>query len=176
MQIYKDLKAKDPDKWDTKEFKASVGWMNRFLKRKRITYKKRKCGKEKTASECIPELKKFIAVLRFELLKPKDDDVDPADPLWGRFPPNRRYNMDQVPLPFVCGQDHTFTPEEDKDVNIKYPGEQFRKRQFTMHVVTNAGDKNNKHGWCDLVCRGAGLRISQAENVEICKQEKKSVQ
>ena len=54
------------------------------------------------------------------------------DPLWGRFPPERRYNMDQVPLPFVNGQDETFTMEEDNDVNLKCPKESLRKRQFTI--------------------------------------------
>ena len=71
--------------------------------------------------------------------------------------------MDQVPLPFVVGQDDTFTTENDKDVNIKCPKESLRKCQFTMHLVFNAGKGENAHGWCDLVCKGTGKRINTAE-------------
>ena len=37
------------------------------------------------------------------------------------FPPEFRYNMDQVPLSFVNGKDDTFTVEDDDDVNVKCP-------------------------------------------------------
>ena len=60
--------------------------------------------------------------------------------IWGRFPPELRYNMDQVPLPFVNGQDETFTMEDD---DVK---ESLRKRQFTMHLVFNAGTGDKGHG------------------------------
>ena len=55
MKIYNEKKAANPDKWESKPFKASFGWMRRFIKRKAITFCKRKCGKEKTAEECITE-------------------------------------------------------------------------------------------------------------------------
>ena len=93
------------------------------------------------------------------------EEESEMDPLWGRFPPERRYNMDQVPLPFVNGQDETFTMEEGNDVNLKCPKESLRKRQFTMHLVFSAGSGNDSHGWCDLVCRGTGRRISTGEKV-----------
>ena len=96
-------------------------------------------------------------------MKPIDEHDDNTPSIWGRFPPEKRYNMDQVPLPFVVGQDHTFTQEDDKDVNIKCPDERLRKRQFTMHVVMNCGMDSKKHGWVDLVCKGKGKRIKQSE-------------
>ena len=59
-----------------------------------------------------------------------------TDLLWGRFCPNRRHNMDQVPLLFVIGQDSTFTTADDNDVYIKSHGNKsLRKRQFMMHIV-----------------------------------------
>ena len=59
---------------------------------------------------------------------------------YGRFPPHLRYNMDQVPLPFVVSQDSTFTTEDDSDVHIFGTGKgDLRKRQFTMHIYVNAG-------------------------------------
>jgi hypothetical protein len=86
------------------------------------------------------------------------------DPLYGQFPPKLRYNMDQVPLPFVNGQDDTFTMEEDDDVNIKCLQELLFKRQCTMHLVVNSGQGNDAYGWCDLVCKGTGAHINRAEN------------
>ena len=71
--------------------------------------------------------------------------------------------MDQVPLPFVCGQDHTFTEDSDKEVNIKCPVEQYRKRQYTMHIVVNSGSGADNQGWVNLVCKGKGMQICKAE-------------
>ena len=34
-----------------------------------------------------------------------------------------------------------------------------------MHLVFNAGSGNDSHGWCDLVCRETGRRISMGEKV-----------
>ena len=120
MKIFNAEKLAYPDRWESIEFKASFGWMRRFIRRKKIKFRKRKCGKEKTAEESIPEFEEFMEKLRFDFLQPRQGG------LWGRFPPARRYNMDQVPLPFVVSQDDTFTMEEDTDVNIKCPKESLR--------------------------------------------------
>ena len=105
----------------------------------------------------------FLYKLRFNFLQPDEND-NSRHSLYGRFPPSRRYNMDQVPLPFVNGQDVTFTTDDDTDVNIKCPQESLRKRQFTMHLVFNAGIGNDADGWCDLVTKGTG------ENDTCCKK------
>jgi hypothetical protein len=138
--------------------------MRRFIQRKNIKFRKRKCGKERTAEECVADFEKFLTYVRFSVLPPREGDgAESRCPLWGRFPPERRYNMDQVPLPFVNGQDETFTTADDDCVNLKCPKEELRKRQFTMHLVFNAGNGPNAHGWCDLVCKGTGTRIPAAE-------------
>mmetsp|Transcript_15361 Transcript_15361/g.28931 ORF Transcript_15361/g.28931 Transcript_15361/m.28931 type:complete len:660 (+) Transcript_15361:59-2038(+) len=164
-QIFGEKQHADPDKWGDKSFKASYGWMRRFMTRKKIKFRKRKCGKEKTAEDCIEDFEKFMKLLRFELLAPNENIGGRHDnhPLWGRFPPERRYNMDQVPLPFVVNQEATFTTCDDKIVNVKCPSESLRKRQFTMHLVFNAGKGDLAHGWCDLVCKGTGTRVSNIE-------------
>ena len=84
--------------------------MLRFIKRKNIKSRKRKCGKEETAQEIIPVFEEFLHKLRFGFLRPiEDDGADGRHPLWCRLPLEFRYNIDQVPLPFVNGQDDTFT-------------------------------------------------------------------
>ena len=64
----------------------------------------------KTAHESIPVFEELLHKLVFGLFQPiEDDGADGRHPLWCRLPPEFRYNMDQVPLPFVNGQDDTFT-------------------------------------------------------------------
>ena len=73
-KIYNAKKATNPEKWESKPFQASAGWMRRFIKRKKIKFLKRKCGKEKTAEECITEFEDFMYKLRFNFLPPCEDD------------------------------------------------------------------------------------------------------
>ena len=136
----------------------------RFMVRKQIKFKKRKCGKEKTAQESIPEFLKHLAFVCFYFLQPRlEDSIAVRYCIWVRFTPAKQYNMYQVPLTFVCGQDHTFTEDSDKDVNIKCPGEQYHKRHYTMHVVVNSRSGADNQGWVYLVCKGKGMKIRQAE-------------
>ena len=92
--------------------------------RKQVKFKKRKCGKEKTAQESIPEFLKHLDFVCFDFLQPRlEYSIVEKYCIWGRSTSAKKYNMDQVPLPFVCGQYHNFTEESDKDVKIKCPGE-----------------------------------------------------
>ena len=79
-------------------------------------------GERKTAQESIPVFKEFFHKLRFDFLQPIEYyGAGVRHPLWGRLPPEFRYNMYQVPLNFFNGQYDTFTVEVDDDVNVKYP-------------------------------------------------------
>ena len=162
LSLFAKCKEEKPDKWKGISFKASRGWMCRFLKRRKLKFRKRKSGKEHTVEELLPAYKKFLTFLRFRAIVPSETDSERHE-LWGRFPPDRRYNFDQVPLPFIVDQDHTYTTEDDEHPQIKAQSEALRKRQFTMHVVTNAGTGERAHGWVDLVCKGTGTRIRDAE-------------
>ena len=71
--------------------------------------------------------------------------------------------MDQVPLPFVVNQEYTYTANEDSNIHITCPAEALRKRQFTMHVVVNAGIGEKREGYVDVVCKGGVKRLSLAE-------------
>ena len=56
--------------------------------------------------------------LRFDLLLPSEDySANGRYPLQGKFIPERRYNIDQVTLPFVISQDETFTIDDDNDLS-----------------------------------------------------------
>ena len=45
-----------------------------FMVRKQIKFKKRKCEKEKTAQESIPEFLKHLAFVRFDFVQPILED------------------------------------------------------------------------------------------------------
>ena len=95
---------------------------------------------------------------------------DDSESIWGRFSPSKRYNMDQVPLPFVVSQEFTFTLHEDKNIHITCPNEALRKRQWTMHVIVNAGEGDTRHAWVDLVSKGTGTRIKAEEKARYSPQ------
>ena len=148
-------------------FKASNGWFHNFCKRKNIKFRKRKSGKGKSGVENLPEVLKFLAYLRHRVLPRREDQAVPPDytPKWGRYPPERRYNMDQVPLPFVVSQDSTFTTSDDNDIHVKAPSDSLRKRQFTMHLFTDAGKGEARDGYTILVAKGKSDRRKKTEKM-----------
>jgi len=162
LKLFANCKEDSPDKWTDVSFKASNGWLCRFIARRYMKYRKRKSGKEHTVAKLLSAYVNFLANLRFKFIVPTEIAYE-QDPLWGCFPPHLHYNFDQVPLPFVVEQEYTFTMDDDAHPHINAPSEALRRCQFTMHVVTNAGVGEKAHGWVDFVCRGKGTRVHVAE-------------
>jgi len=44
--------------------------------------------------------------------------------------------------------------DEDKGAHVKAPSDALRKRQFTMHVICNAGEGDERYGYTALTCKG----------------------
>jgi DDE superfamily endonuclease./Tc5 transposase DNA-binding domain. len=172
-RIYDLFLNSDNSRWSKTSFKASYGWLRRFMTRKNIKFRRKTCSKQHTPQEQVLDFEKFLFYLWFNALNPNEEEHNQGiDPLWGHFrPPECRYNMDQVPLPFVVNQDSTFALSDEENVH-KCPSEALKKRQFTMHVVVNAGRGEKKFGWVDLVAKGTGKRIRAAET-ELCDQDVK---
>ena len=98
----------------------------------------------------------------FQILQSKNkDDID--NPLWVQFPPEIRYNMDQVNIPFVVNHDRTFTTHDNNDIHISAPSDDLRKRKFTVYVVFNTVSGDKRQGFVDIDCKGTGKRISKKE-------------
>ena len=135
------------------------------MKRYKIKFLKRKNVKAKSANEKREDIVKWHQDLRYKVLPYREGYVGTFSPQYGRFPPERRYNMDQIPMPFVVDQDSTFTTEDDEHVHIRGTGaDGLNKRQYSAHVFINAGNKEeNTHGYIDLICRGKGVCITQLE-------------
>ena len=98
----------------------------------------------------------FVEKLRFDFLAPRDDSpAEDHETIWGRAPPPElRYNMDQVSLPFVNGQDTTFTTDDDVDVNLKCPKESLRNANIQCISFVMQG-KGIKHMGCASWYSGA---------------------
>ena len=161
LVLFQQLKEQEISVYAETVFKASNGWRSNFIKRRKLKYRKKKSGKKFSADKHLPQYLNFLQRLRFKLFVPLPGDT--SESIWGRFPPSRRYNMDQVPLPFVVSQEFTFTLNEDCNVHITCPNEALRKRQWTMHIIVNAGKGVSRHAWVDLVTKGTGTRIKKEE-------------
>jgi len=112
------------------QFKASNGWFMNFCKRSKIKFRRRKCGKRLSTDECIDTLNEFYSKLRHEILSRREgEECEDFSTKWGRFPPERCYSMDEVPLPFVVSQDSTFKVADDDEVQVAGCGKgDLRKR------------------------------------------------
>ena len=87
------------------------------------------------------------------------------DEKWGRFKPDRRFNVDQVPMPFAIDHKTTYEVEVNKEnrrdhrVWVVNPGPGLEKRQCTLQVCTSPTNKVR----LAIIFRGTGKRISNAE-------------
>ncbi|MEL7340208.1 MAG: hypothetical protein AAGM67_06955, partial [Bacteroidota bacterium] len=145
-------------------FLASQGWLMRFTKRYRISF--RRTTSNKAPSAVPPEtLRRFHTTLRAFCLVGTDD----KDGEFGRFPPERRLNLDQTPLPFAMGLEATWSETGAKDVRLAHPPSGLEKRQATIQILfrpppfQNSATQNCYQPKLTLVFRGAGLRISMEE-------------
>ena len=87
------------------------------------------------------------------------------DTKWGRFTPERRFNVDQVPMPFAIDSKRTYEvnlpkgEKRDHRVWIANPGSGFEKRQCTLQVCISPESKVR----IAIIFRGSGKRISSDE-------------
>ena len=108
---------------------------------------------------------KWHCTLREGLIKTSNDKPN-FDQKWGRFRPEQRLNVDQVPLPFVIDRKTTYevnVPKEhrrDHKVWISNPGSGLEKRQCTLQVCFSP-TSDNIH--IAVIFRGTGSKISADE-------------
>ncbi len=87
-------------------FFASHGWLRRLAMRNNLSPRSKTNVKLQSVSERLPRVRHWHRGLR-KFLKMPISEGTPLDPVWGRYPPELRFNMDQVPLPFIQELDRT---------------------------------------------------------------------
>ena len=117
------------------KFKGSNNWLRRFVKRNGIAIRRRTNKQKIGNSSKLPIIQSFHRQLRKDLnSKRRREGLVEFDQKWGRWPPNRRYNVDQVPCPFVINQDQTYEERGSTSVWISQPGSGLDKRQCTLQL------------------------------------------
>lgn len=112
--------------------KGAVSFLTRFkIKIRRVQRKK-----QQPKSFHAEELKQWHLQFRENVIKSCWSNPQ-YDEKWGRFKPARRFNVDQVPLPFVLDRTTTYESEnvgKDDKVWVSTPGAGLDKRQCTLQV------------------------------------------
>ena len=121
-------------------FKASNNWFHRFKKRYQISLRNRTNKKQKSADDCRSTIQSFHRTLRRALKTQRQrlHGKTAIDTKWGRWLPANRYNVDQVPLPFVVDQGKTYAETGDKQIWISQPISGLKKRQATLQLCIRA--------------------------------------
>ena len=111
--------------------------------------------KKDSAGEGRETIQGFHRDLRKALQTTRRRNRIPVDPKYGRWLPNDRYNIDQVPLPFVIGQEKTYEISGSKNVWVSQPSTGLDKRQATLQLCIRAPGKQNIKP--AIVFRGKGM-------------------
>ena len=123
------------------QFKGSKNWLYQFTKRNDISVRRRTNKKQQSSKEKIEIIQDFHRKLRKAVQSRRRQD--PAfDSKWGRWLPCNRWNVDQVPLPFVVDQDRTYADKGAQSVWIAQPGSGLEKRQATLQLVIDLKASN----------------------------------
>ena len=129
---------------------GSSGWCSRFCRRWEITYQGRTNKHTDSIQERLPLIRAFHQWLIYGLQRSEPQRC----PKYGRFPPDRMYHMDQVPMPFSPGTKRTLNMRGEQCA-IKEPGgESSTKRMCTLQVTICA--EPSKQLPLEIIFRNAG--------------------
>ena len=119
--------------------------------------------KKSAASDGKETIQRFHRNLRISPKTTRRRNNAKLDGKYGRWLPQNRYNVDQVPLPFVIDQDKTYEMKGSEHVWVSQPSSGLDKRQATLQLCIRAeGQQNVKPG---IVFRGKG-NVSTEEKAQ----------
>ncbi len=140
------------------KFKGSNNWFQRFKKRHLISLRNRTNKKKDAANDGKATIQMFHRQLRKAVQSRRRRNTNSSDPQYGRWLLSHRYNVDQVPLPFIVGQEKTYETSGAKQVWVSQPSTGLDKRQATLQLCIRAsGEQKIKPA---IIFRGKG-NISQ---------------
>ena len=120
------------------KFKASDSWFQRFKRRNNISLRRRTNKKQHSADAAREKIRKFHRNLRKAVKSNRRRSNAVPDMKYGRWMPKQRFNVDQVPLPFVVEQDRTYDFSGSKQIWVSQPGSGLDKRQATLQLYIRA--------------------------------------
>ena len=143
-------------------FVASHSWMMLFAGRYGLSWRQRTNCKNIDAKARLPRIRLFHARFRRELQLKRKETAKQHHPKWGQYPPQLRFSMDQIPMPFVIDFTTTSASKGDKKVWVREHGNgALSKRQFTLQLCVSPVDGPQPPP--ALIFRGKGVRISEVE-------------
>lgn len=110
-------------------FQLSNGWLCGFLLRYRITEQMKTEKKGKSVEERLYLMKAFHLKLYYI-----QNVFDQVDPIWGAFPPECWWNMDQVPLSFCINLTRSLNPKGEPCWIAHLGPSGLEKRHFTLQL------------------------------------------
>jgi hypothetical protein len=145
-----------------KVFMATTGWLQRFAARVGIVPRSKSNSKSSSVVDRLPKYERWLRQLMAMLKEDRPDTRAQFDTIFGRFLPDLRANIDQMPMSFCFELDSTYEYEGAKTVQIKEPGDgSFSKRQATLMLFITAGAGDQPRA--AIIFRGKGMRISDVE-------------
>lgn len=148
------------------KFRGSDNWFQRFKKRNKIAFRRTSNKKKCSANDGRETIQLFHRNLRQAIKTKRRRSDEIIDAKHGRWLPTNRYNVDQVPLPFVVDQEKTYEIQGSRQVWVSQPSSGLDKRQATLQLCIRAeGEQNVKPA---IVFRGKG-NVSKEEKVQYDK-------
>ncbi|CAM9248088.1 unnamed protein product, partial [Heterosigma akashiwo] len=152
-------------------FKASEGWFRKFVVRFNLSKRRKTNVKKESAEQRRPKIEAWHKKFRMFLKSPTPEGKTraPAEEYakWGRFQPHLRWNVDQVPLPFVTEMDSTYEEKGADRVWIRMNGGPAAKKRFaTLQLCFRIKSYEGRHYRQmkpTIIFRGTGKRIKGAE-------------
>ena len=145
----------------TLEKKVPKSAITRFIRLYKVKLRRVQRKKQVDRSKYLPEMIKFHTQLREGVIK-SGNEKSSYDAKWGRFAPNRRFNVEQIPMPFIVDQKKIYdiniqkTDRRDYRTWLSQPGPGLCKRQCTLQVCISPESKAR----LAVIFRGKGKRTT----------------
>ena len=136
-----------------------------FTRKFKIKMRRVQCRKQKPRSEGVADLMAWHTKLREGIIK-TGPNLPFYDSKFGRYSPDRRFNVDQVPMPFAINLTQTYEEggarrvQRNRRVWVAQPGAGLEKRQCSLQVCFSPVTNSCRIA---IVFRGTGKRISADE-------------
>ena len=148
-------------------FRASHRWLQAFARRHRLSLRRKTNSKHMPIESRLAKCKRWHARFRRRLRR-ESSTTAPLHETWGRWLPQDRISIDQVPCNLREGDGRTYAEVGSKRVWLVGCKQDDGKRFCTLQVAarcTNGSPNLPRHGQARLlvIFRGTGKRISPEE-------------